>query len=41
MTCYKIIESHNGELMISSQVNEGTTIEIILPTIIQPVFILS
>ena len=41
MTCYKIIESHNGELLISSQVNEGTTIEIILPTIIQPVFILS
>ncbi|SDM93019.1 ATP-binding protein [Bacillus sp. OK048] len=41
MTCYKIIESHNGELLISSQVNEGTTIDIILPTIIQPVFILS
>jgi PAS domain S-box-containing protein len=41
MTCYKIIESHNGELLITSKVNEGTTIEIILPTITQPVFILS
>ncbi|MEH7179375.1 ATP-binding protein [Neobacillus vireti] len=38
MTCYKIIESHNGQLMISSEINQGTTIEIILPTITQPVF---
>jgi PAS domain S-box-containing protein len=41
MTCYKIIEGHNGELTISSEVNIGTTIEVILPTITQPVFILS
>jgi PAS domain S-box-containing protein len=41
MTCYKIIEGHNGELKISSEVNIGTTIEVILPTITQPVFILS
>jgi PAS domain S-box-containing protein len=41
MTCYKIIESHNGELIISSKVNEGTTIEVLLPTITQPVFILA
>lgn len=36
MTCYKIIESHNGELNIQSIVNEGTTVEIILPTTTQP-----
>jgi two-component system sporulation sensor kinase A len=41
MTCYKIIESHSGQLMIDSEVNEGTTIEIILPTITQRVFSLS
>ena len=41
MTCYKIIESHNGLLTISSEINEGTTIEIILPTITQPVFSLT
>ncbi|PAE44511.1 ATP-binding protein [Bacillus sp. 7884-1] len=41
MTCYKIIESHNGELTIESEINEGTTIEIILPTITQRVFSLS
>lgn len=35
MTCFKIIESHNGELIINSKLNEGTTIEIILPTITQ------
>ncbi len=35
MTSYKIIESHNGELVISSKVNEGTTIEIILPALTQ------
>lgn len=36
MTCYRIIESHNGKLTIQSKLNEGTTIEIILPTITQP-----
>jgi len=36
MTCYKIIEGHNGELNIYSKINEGTTIEVILPTITQP-----
>jgi PAS domain S-box-containing protein len=41
MTCYKIIESHNGQLTIDSEVNEGTTIEIVLPTITQRVFSLS
>ena len=35
MTCYKIIEGHNGTLTIQSELNEGTTIEIILPTITQ------
>ncbi|WP_160726074.1 ATP-binding protein [Bacillus sp. USDA818B3_A] len=35
MTCYKIIESHQGSLSIQSKVNEGTTIEIILPSIVQ------
>jgi PAS domain S-box-containing protein len=38
MTCYKIIESHNGQLTIDSVIGEGTTIEIILPTITQRVF---
>ncbi|WHY00050.1 ATP-binding protein [Neobacillus sp. DY30] len=41
MTCYKIIESHNGQLIIDSTVNEGTTIEVILPTITQRVFSLT
>lgn len=36
MTCFKIIESHSGELIIQSEVGKGTTIEILLPTIIQP-----
>ncbi|MBD1381468.1 ATP-binding protein [Metabacillus arenae] len=36
MTCFKIVESHNGELKISSELNVGTTIEIVLPTINQP-----
>ncbi|WP_035324309.1 ATP-binding protein [Peribacillus kribbensis] len=36
MTCFKIIESHHGELRIDSQMNIGTTIEVILPTINQP-----
>jgi two-component system sporulation sensor kinase A len=32
MISYKIIESHDGELKISSKINEGTTVEVILPT---------
>ncbi|WP_066051432.1 ATP-binding protein [Robertmurraya korlensis] len=32
MTCYKIIENHQGQLHIDSEVNKGTTIRIILPT---------
>jgi len=36
MTCFKIIESHKGVLTIESTVNKGTTIEITLPTITQP-----
>jgi two-component system sporulation sensor kinase A len=36
MTCYKIIEGHKGKLNIYSKMNEGTTIEVILPTITQP-----
>ncbi len=35
MTCYKIIEGHKGKLTIQSELNEGTTVEIILPTITQ------
>ena len=31
MTSYKIIERHHGELKISSKVNEGTIVEVILP----------
>lgn len=36
MTCYKIIEGHNGQLNIYSEINQGTTIEVILPTVTQP-----
>jgi PAS domain S-box-containing protein len=36
MTCFKIIESHQGTLNIHSKVNEGTTIEIVLPTLKEP-----
>lgn len=32
MVCYKIIENHLGELMVQSEVNQGTTFEIILRT---------
>lgn len=35
MTCYKIIEGHKGKLLIESELHEGTTIEITLPTITQ------
>ena len=31
MTCFKIIETHQGTINIHSKVNEGTTIEIVLP----------
>lgn len=31
MTCMKIIESHGGELDISSEIEDGTTVEIRLP----------
>jgi two-component system sporulation sensor kinase A len=33
MTSYKIIENHEGELKISSIVNKGTTVEVILPAV--------
>lgn len=36
MTCYRIIESHNGTFHISSELNKGTTVEITIPTINQP-----
>ncbi|MCR8633359.1 PAS domain S-box protein [Paenibacillus radicis (ex Xue et al. 2023)] len=32
MVTFKIIESHGGRMRIHSKVNEGTTVEIILPT---------
>ncbi|WP_020059925.1 PAS domain S-box protein [Bacillus sp. 123MFChir2] len=31
MICYKIIEMHQGKILIESEVNKGTTIEVILP----------
>lgn len=31
MTCYKIIENHQGQLQIESELNKGTTVKIILP----------
>lgn len=31
MTCYKIIENHQGQLHIESELNKGTTVKIILP----------
>lgn len=34
MMCYKIVEAHHGEIFIKSKVNKGTTIDIILPAII-------
>jgi two-component system sporulation sensor kinase A len=33
MTSYKIIENHDGGLKISSKINEGTTVEVILPRV--------
>ncbi|MDQ6595023.1 ATP-binding protein [Bacillus salipaludis] len=41
MTCYKIIESHNGEIKITSVLDEGTTVEVTLPTITQPLLVVS
>ncbi len=38
MTCFKIIESHHGELIIESEEGIGTTIEILLPISFQPFF---
>ena len=35
MTCYKIIENHDGEMIISSKINKGTLVEVILPLIPQ------
>lgn len=32
MTCYKIIENHKGQLQIESEVNQGTTVQIFLPS---------
>ncbi|MFC5470067.1 PAS domain S-box protein [Cohnella suwonensis] len=33
MVCHRIIEAHRGQLVISSIVNVGTTLEILLPTV--------
>ncbi|KAA9028487.1 ATP-binding protein [Niallia endozanthoxylica] len=33
MTSYKIIENHDGELKITSKLQKGTTVEVILPTV--------
>ncbi|MET3697796.1 two-component system sporulation sensor kinase A [Bacillus oleivorans] len=35
MTCFKIIESHKGEILVHSILDKGTTVEILLPTITQ------
>ncbi|MGG7620424.1 ATP-binding protein [Bacillus coreaensis] len=32
MTCYKIIDNHKGQLQIESEVNQGTTVQIFLPS---------
>jgi signal transduction histidine kinase len=32
MVCYKIIENHLGEIRVHSEVNQGTTFEVILKT---------
>ncbi|SIS02369.1 PAS domain S-box-containing protein [Peribacillus simplex] len=31
MVCYKIIETHQGKIVIESEVNKGTTVDVILP----------
>ncbi|WP_372486562.1 ATP-binding protein [Brevibacillus laterosporus] len=33
MVSYKIIENHNGEIQIESELGKGTTVRIILPTV--------
>ncbi|KAB7671666.1 ATP-binding protein [Bacillus sp. B1-b2] len=35
MTCYKIIESHNGRMSFCSELNKGTTVTIQLPLALQ------
>lgn len=32
MVSYRIIEAHHGEIRISSEVNKGTMVEVVLPT---------
>lgn len=31
LICYKIIENHNGNIHITSEINKGTNIDIMLP----------
>jgi two-component system sporulation sensor kinase A len=31
MICYKIVEAHQGKIVIESEVNKGTTVDVILP----------
>ncbi|MDQ0861020.1 PAS domain S-box-containing protein [Bacillus sp. V2I10] len=31
MICYKIIETHQGKIVIESEVNQGTTVDVMLP----------
>jgi len=31
MVCYKIIEEHGGRINIKSEMNQGTTVDIIFP----------
>jgi two-component system, sporulation sensor kinase A len=33
MTCYRIIEKHNGKLSIDSEVDTGTTVTIVLDSL--------
>ncbi len=35
MICYKIIEAHQGKIVIESEVNKGTTVEVILPEVLR------
>ncbi|WP_423802257.1 ATP-binding protein [Neobacillus sp. SAB-20_R2A] len=36
MTCFKIVEGHRGQIKFTSAVHQGTTVEVTLPTITQP-----